>query len=146
MLTVHRFSVAGDPGDAGITGDTGNAGGAGENDGRGAPAEPFLARARAALAALAGRPGYLRGWVGRDPDAPTEWVLATEWDGIGAYRRALSSYEVKVVAHPLLAEALPGPGAFEVLHAAGPGGVPVDRPSGRAADAATASPGEHSGG
>ena len=41
----------------------------------------FLQQARAALAAFAARPGYLRGRVGRAADDPTAWVLTTEWVG-----------------------------------------------------------------
>ena len=60
--------------------------------------EGFAERARVALAAFAGRPGFRRGRVGRSVDEPAEWVLVTEWEGVGAYRRALSAYEVKVGA------------------------------------------------
>jgi hypothetical protein len=116
VLVVHRFTVA---------------------DGGG---ERFLARARTAVAALAGRPGYRGGWVGQAPDEPSAWVMATLWDGIGAYRRALSSYEAKLDAHPLLAEADGGPGAYEVRYADEPGTAPREHPSGRAPDADTTGP------
>jgi heme oxygenase (mycobilin-producing) len=100
----------------------------------------FADRARVALEAFAARPGFRRGWAGRSVDEPAGWVLVTEWDGVGAYRRALSAYEVKVGATPLLAQARDEPGAFEVLVAAdGPGAV-VTAASDRAADAATAGP------
>jgi antibiotic biosynthesis monooxygenase len=100
----------------------------------------FADRARVALEALAARPGFRRGRVGRGVDEPAEWVLVTEWEGVGAYRRALSAYEVKVAATPLLAQARDEPGAFEVLVAAdGPGAV-VTAASDRAPDAATAGP------
>ncbi|MDP9433925.1 MAG: antibiotic biosynthesis monooxygenase [Actinomycetota bacterium] len=75
----------------------------------------FLPRAQAALAAFAGRPGYVRGRVGRAADDPTAWVLTTEWEGVGAYRRSLSAYEVRVEAAPLLALGRDEPSAFEVL-------------------------------
>ncbi len=105
-----------------------------------AEAGSFLPRAQAALAAFAGRPGYVRGRVGRAADDPTAWVLTTEWVGVGAYRRSLSSYEVKVDAAPLLSLGRDEPSAFEVLHAdEGPS------PSRRAADAAVANVGESSG-
>jgi hypothetical protein len=65
---------------------------------------------------LAAKPGFVRGRLGRATDDQTAWVLATEWDGAGAYRRALSSYEVKVLA-PLLGMARPEASAFEVLTA-----------------------------
>lgn len=101
-------------------------------------AEPFAARARAALAVLAGRPGYCSGQLGRCVDDPRHWCLATEWESIGAYRRALSSYDVRVEATPLLAEALDEPSGYEVLAAAPPGGEVVVGGSDRAPDATTA--------
>ena len=90
----------------------------------------FLASAQAALAAFAARPGYLRGRIGRAADDPTAWVLTTEWEGVGAYRRSLSSYDVKVDAAPLLARGRDEPSAFEVLH-----GEDGPAPTRRAADA-----------
>lgn len=77
--------------------------------------ETFANRAAAALAEFAARPGYRSGRVGRSVDDPTRWVIAIEWAGVGAYRRALSSYEVKVAAAPLLAESIDEPSAYEVL-------------------------------
>jgi hypothetical protein len=96
-----------------------------------APAD-FEQRARTALAALADRPGYVRGTLGRSTDDPAAWVLLTEWENVGSYRRALGGYEVKVHATPLLAAALDLPGAFEPLAEVAPGGAAVIRPSDRA--------------
>lgn len=104
-----------------------------------APTFPELAAA--ALAALAARPGFRRGHAGRAVDDPAEWVLVTEWDGVGAYRRALSAYEVKVAATPLLARAKDEPGAYEVLVAADGTGVTGTATSDRAADADITGPG-----
>ena len=104
----------------------------------------FLDRARAALAAFAGRPGYLRGRIGRAADDPAAWVLTTEWDGVGSYRRSLSSYEVKVDAAPLLALGRDEASAFEVLHA-DDGGAPATAVSRRARDAEQVGVGEASG-
>jgi hypothetical protein len=42
-------------------------------------------------------------------------VLTTEWENVGAYRRALSSYEVKVGAVALLSTAIDEPSAYEVV-------------------------------
>ena len=78
-------------------------------------AQDFLGKAKAALDAFAARPGYLRGRVGRAADDPTAWVLTTEWVGVGAYRRSLSSYDVKVDAAPLLSLGRDEPSAFEIL-------------------------------
>jgi quinol monooxygenase YgiN len=104
----------------------------------------FLPRARAALAAFAARPGYLRGRIGRAADDPTAWVITTEWEGVGAYRRSLSSYDVKVDAAPLLSLGRDEPSAFELLHADDSGAATTSS-SRRAADAARANVGESSG-
>jgi quinol monooxygenase YgiN len=94
--------------------------------------DEFVEQARLALAALAVRPGYLRGTLGRSTDDPHEWVLVTEWENVGSYRRALGSYEVKLQATPLLAEALDLPTSFEPLLEAAPGGAEITRGSDRA--------------
>jgi hypothetical protein len=92
----------------------------------------FLDRARTALAALAARPGWRSGRIGRATDDGGLWVLATEWDSVGAYRRALSAYEVKLEAVPLLSLAVDEVSAFEVLVAEGLGSDGLAAPSGLA--------------
>jgi len=104
----------------------------------------FLPRAQAALAAFAARPGYLRGRIGRAADDPTQWLLTTEWVGVGAYRRSLSSYDVKVDAAPLLSLGRDEPSAFEVLHASDGDGATTGV-SRRAVDADSVGVGEASG-
>ena len=101
----------------------------------------FLPRAQAALAAFAARPGYVRGRIGRAADDPTAWVVTTEWTGVGAYRRSLSAYDVKVDAAPLLSLGRDEPSAYEVLVADGD----APAPSGRAVDAGQVGVGEASG-
>ena len=64
---------------------------------------------------LAGRPGFTSGRVGRNLDEPTLWTLVTTWEHVGAYRRALSSYDVKLHAVPLLSRAIDEPSAFELV-------------------------------
>jgi hypothetical protein len=68
-------------------------------------------------------------------------VLVREWDGVGAYRRALGAYDVKLAATPLLAQARDDAGAFEELVTAEPDGVTAIAASDRAPDADTAGPG-----
>ncbi len=97
-----------------------------------ATAADFLPQAQAALAAFAARPGFVRGRVGRAADDPTAWVLTTEWEGVGAYRRSLSGYDVKVHAAPLLGLSRDEPSAFELLHAVDVAGPDVSLPSRRA--------------
>lgn len=94
----------------------------------------FAARGAAALAALAARPGYLRGRLGRALDEPLDWCLVTEWESVGAYRRALSAYEVKLHATPLLAQSRPEPSAFEVLASTDEAGRVVVQASDRAGE------------
>nr|WP_205808398.1 antibiotic biosynthesis monooxygenase family protein [Micromonospora sp. HNM0581] len=96
-------------------------------------AETFTARAHAALAALAARPGYQRGQLVRALDDPRHWCLVTEWESVGAYRRALGGFDVKITAVPLLAESLDEPSAYEPLATAVPGGDVVTGVSDRAA-------------
>jgi quinol monooxygenase YgiN len=89
-----------------------------------AEAERFRSDVHAALETLALRPGYLDGQVGRNVDDPTLWVLATTWANVGSYRRALSAYDVKVTAVPLLSRAVDEPSAYELV---GPDHGPLDQ-------------------
>jgi hypothetical protein len=75
----------------------------------------FASRAQDALAALSVRPGFVRGSLGRSLDDEDAWLLITEWENVGSYRRALGNYDVKLRATPLLGEALDMPSAFEPL-------------------------------
>lgn len=96
-------------------------------------APEFTERAHAALAALAARPGYRRGDLLRALDDPTHWCLLTEWESVGAYRRALGGFDVKVSAVPLLAQSVDEPSAYETLASAAPEGEIVVVASDRAA-------------
>jgi heme oxygenase (mycobilin-producing) len=58
----------------------------------------------------------------------------TEWESVGAYRRALGGFEVKVRATPLLALSVDAPSAFETLASAPPGGPVTVEASDRAAE------------
>jgi quinol monooxygenase YgiN len=78
-------------------------------------AESFRAEVAEAHAALAEQTGYLTGTIGRNVDDPTLWALVTTWENVGAYRRALSSYDVKLRAVALLGRAIEEPSAFEVV-------------------------------
>jgi heme oxygenase (mycobilin-producing) len=94
----------------------------------------FESRARDALDVLAARPGFVRATLGRSTDDADAWVLVTEWQNVGSYRRALGNYEVKLRATPLLGEALDLPSSFESLVELADGHSTV-RPSDREADA-----------
>ena len=75
--------------------------------------ESALAEAATALlAALAARPGFRDGELGRSADDPSLWALVTRWDGVGTYRRALSAAEVKIAGAPVWVHAIDEPGAY----------------------------------
>ena len=98
-------------------------------------AEQFQEQAEQALRLLAERPGFVRGSVGRATDDAGCWLLATEWESVGAYRRALGGYQVKLLATPLLGQALDQPSAFEQLLRIDSDGAETATTSDRAADA-----------
>jgi hypothetical protein len=95
----------------------------------------FTGQAHAALAALSGCPGYQGGELTRALDEPAHWCLVTRWISVGAYRRALGNFQVKVDATPLLARSVDEPAAYEVLAVAPPGGGVTVSGSDRAEDA-----------
>ena len=101
----------------------------------------FRRRAETAMTALSACPGFRRGGLSRAIDNAHCWLLLTEWESVGAWRRALSSYDVKMSAVPLLSQALDDPSAYETLvvdDGAGTGLRIVE--SDRAPDADTAGP------
>jgi hypothetical protein len=77
----------------------------------------LMAGVRAATALLSTFPGFVDARVGRAVDDGSLIVLSLAWESVGSYRRALSSYDVKVQVVPLLSQALDEPSAFEILHA-----------------------------
>lgn len=77
--------------------------------------EQFRRDLQAAADVLADRPGHVRGRLGRNTDDPELWVLTTEWESVGAYRRALSAYDIKLTAVPVLSRAIDEPSAFETV-------------------------------
>lgn len=91
MLVVTRFQVA-------------------EEDAVG-----FRVDLEAAHAVLAQQRGYVSGSLGRNVDDPTLWTMVTTWRDVGSYRRALSTYDVKLGAVALLGRAVDEPSAYEAL-------------------------------
>jgi len=77
--------------------------------------ETFRADFRTLLAALASRPGHVSSRLGQALDDPAMWVLVSEWINVGSYRRALSSFDVKMASSALMAAAVNEPSAYEVL-------------------------------
>lgn len=96
--------------------------------------EQFLADADRAVASLAAQPGLVCASIGQSTDEAELFVIRTEWAGVGAYRRALSSYDVKLNAVPLLSTAVDESSAFEVVRHWTPEGR-TTAASGLAADA-----------
>ena len=78
-----------------------------------ADGEGFRADVAVARDVLAACPGYVGGEIGRNVDDPELWVLTTRWADVGSYRRALSSYDAKLRAWPVLVGAIEEPSAYE---------------------------------
>ena len=78
-------------------------------------AETFRDDVTRAHAVLAAQKGYVAGVVGRNVDDPELWTLTTRWENVGAFRRALSTYDAKLTAVPILSQALDEPSAYELV-------------------------------
>jgi hypothetical protein len=78
----------------------------------GSDGEALEAAVDALLAALAERPGFRDGELGRSADDPGLWALVTRWDGVGSYRRGLSAAAVKIAGAPVWVHALDEPGVY----------------------------------
>lgn len=74
--------------------------------------EALAEHVAALLGALAARPGFRDGVLGRSADDPDLWALMTRWDGVGSYRRALSAAEVKITGAPVWVHAVDEPGVY----------------------------------
>jgi quinol monooxygenase YgiN len=105
----------------------------------------FREQAVAALRVLTARPGCTGATLGRAIDDPGLWTLTTTWQSVGAYRRALSAYDVKLGAVPLLHRAVDEPTAFEPLTTWTPAEGFAEHVPSLAPDAAEAAPGRRSG-
>ncbi len=103
----------------------------------------LMAHLRASVALLSTKVGFINAHMARAIDEPELIVLQLGWDTVGSYRRALSSYDVKVQVVPVISQALDEPTAFEVLHFRDAGGA-VDARGALAADATTVSLGSAS--
>ncbi|MEU4197851.1 antibiotic biosynthesis monooxygenase family protein [Kribbella sp. NPDC026611] len=75
----------------------------------------FGERARGAVEVLARQKGFVGARLGWNVDDPELVALYLEFENIGSYRRALSPYDVKLTAVPLLSQAIDEPTAYEVL-------------------------------
>ncbi len=75
----------------------------------------FRADLQGACDVLARQRGYVDGQLGRNVDDPELWTMVTRWQDVGSYRRALSTYDVKLGAVQVLGRALDEPSAYESL-------------------------------
>ncbi len=98
VLVVSRFIVP-DDNDASIVPEDG---------------EDFASGVGRLTDALAARPGYVRSQLARAVDDPSRWVLVSEWEGVGAWRRALSAYDVRIAIMPVMALAEDEPAVYEI--------------------------------
>jgi len=85
----------------------------------GSAQEQVSAELSALIDVFATLPGFRRARAGRCIDEPDVWILSTEWENVGTYRRALSSYAVKTSGHPVFVRIEDQPGTYEVLISTG---------------------------
>ena len=103
----------------------------------------LMALLRESVSLLATKEGFVDARVSRAVDDGALVTLELSWDTVGSYRRALSSYDVKVQVVPIMSQALDEPTAFEVLHVRDARGA-ADATGALAADAGTVSLGSAS--
>lgn len=77
--------------------------------------EQFIDNAERAIDVLAARAGFLSASIAQSTDEADLLLIRSQWAGVGAYRRALSTYDVKLSAVPLLSTAVDESSAFEVV-------------------------------
>ena len=106
---------------------------------------PLMARLRGSVEILAARESFVDARISRAIDDESLVVMEIAWTTVGAYRRALSAYDVKVDVVPVLSQALDEPTAFEVLHVTDGDGS-ADATGALAADASSVSLGHASAG
>ena len=98
----------------------------------------LMSELREAATLFATFPGFVDARVSRAIDEGGLIVLELAWETVGAYRRALSSYDVKVRVVPIISRAIDEPTAYEVLHVRDADGS-VDAAGALAADAQSVS-------
>ena len=79
-------------------------------------AATLVPRLRGAVATLSGYDGFVDAVIARATDDGLLILMSLRWRHVGDYRRALSSYDVKVSVVPLLSMAVDEPSAYEILH------------------------------
>lgn len=83
------------------------------------PDEQVSAELSVLIDVLATQPGFRNARAGHCLDEPDVWILLSEWESIGTYRRALSSHAVKTSGYPVFVRVVDEPGAYELLISTG---------------------------
>ena len=104
----------------------------------------WLEIAKAAIAPLATRPGCQSVQIGMATDEADLVVIVSAWESVGAYRKALSNFDVKAQSIPFLSTAVDESSAFEVVFESRDGTVREVEPA-RAWDADSIGLGEAAG-
>ena len=78
-------------------------------------ADSWNLTARSALTVLQAKPGFISADIFHSADAPARYLVKTDWQDVGSYRRALGSTEAKLEVWPFLADMHDVPTAFEKL-------------------------------
>lgn len=76
----------------------------------------WLKSAKSAILPLAACAGCLGTEIGLATDEADLAVVVTKWESVGAYRRALSNFDVKMQSIPFLSTAVDESSAFEVVY------------------------------
>ena len=76
----------------------------------------WIESAKSAIEPLAACAGCLGTEIGLATDEADLAVVVSKWENVGAYRRALSNFEVKMHSIPFLSTAVDESSAFELIH------------------------------
>ncbi len=76
----------------------------------------WLEQAKLAVAPLASAAGCKELHIGLATDEADLVSIISVWDGVGSYRRALSSFDAKMLSIPFLSTAIDEPSAYEIVH------------------------------
>lgn len=77
--------------------------------------ERFTEEVRQLFEVLRHQPGFLHAELGRSPDEPDVWLLASRWLDPGTMRRAMGSFEAKVLLGSIMASARDQVSVYEVV-------------------------------
>jgi hypothetical protein len=77
--------------------------------------DALLADTKLAFAALATRPGWIGGRLGRAVDDANCWVLTAEWTDVGSGRRGLTAGLIRAAVMPLTSRFADEPCTFEII-------------------------------